>query len=106
MSALPPKADIGRRQLDVRFVPKADSCAAAILSLVDHSVGAPKQRKRYGKTECLRGFREEFSIDRNFKFDAAQQLRAVACFNFSLFHFCHTLVNSSSRPQEQTEQIL
>jgi len=24
MSALPPKADIGRRQLDVRFVPKAD----------------------------------------------------------------------------------
>jgi hypothetical protein len=28
MSALPPKADIGRRQLDVRFVPKADSCSA------------------------------------------------------------------------------
>jgi hypothetical protein len=24
MSALPPKADIGRRQLDIRFVPKAD----------------------------------------------------------------------------------
>jgi hypothetical protein len=24
MSALPPKADIGERQLDVRFVPKAD----------------------------------------------------------------------------------
>jgi hypothetical protein len=24
MSALPPKADIARRQLDVRFVPKAD----------------------------------------------------------------------------------
>jgi hypothetical protein len=29
MSALPPKADIARRQLDVRFVPKADSCIAA-----------------------------------------------------------------------------
>src|SRR4029077_10465423 len=29
MSALPPKADIARRQLDVRFVPKADSCTAA-----------------------------------------------------------------------------
>jgi hypothetical protein len=24
MSAIPPKADIGERQLDVRFVPKAD----------------------------------------------------------------------------------
>jgi hypothetical protein len=24
MSALPPKADIARRRLDVRFVPKAD----------------------------------------------------------------------------------
>jgi hypothetical protein len=30
MSALPPKADIARRQLDARFVPKADSCTAAI----------------------------------------------------------------------------
>jgi hypothetical protein len=29
MSALPPKADIRRRYCDVRFVPKADSCAAA-----------------------------------------------------------------------------
>jgi hypothetical protein len=29
MSALPPIADIARRQLDVRFVPKADSCIAA-----------------------------------------------------------------------------
>ena len=27
MSALPPKADIGRRQLDVRFVPEADMAA-------------------------------------------------------------------------------
>jgi hypothetical protein len=30
MSALPPKADIPERQLDVRFVPKADSCSATI----------------------------------------------------------------------------
>jgi hypothetical protein len=30
MSALPPKADIAGRQLDVRFVPKADSCTAQI----------------------------------------------------------------------------
>jgi hypothetical protein len=29
MSALPPKADIGQRDCDVRFVPKADSCTAA-----------------------------------------------------------------------------
>jgi len=30
MSALPPKADIGPQPRDVRFVPKADSCTAAI----------------------------------------------------------------------------
>src|SRR5262249_3159830 len=29
MSALPPKADIGTQSRNVRFVPKADSCAAA-----------------------------------------------------------------------------
>ena len=29
MSALPPKADIGTQSWNVRFVPKADSCAAA-----------------------------------------------------------------------------
>ena len=28
MSALPPKADIGTQPLNVRFVPRADSCAA------------------------------------------------------------------------------
>src|SRR5215469_3878832 len=30
MSALPPKADIGTRSRNVRFVPKADSCTATI----------------------------------------------------------------------------
>jgi hypothetical protein len=30
MSALPPKADIRQRELNVRFVPKADICSAAI----------------------------------------------------------------------------
>jgi hypothetical protein len=29
MSALSPKADIGERNWDVRFVPKVDSCTAA-----------------------------------------------------------------------------
>src|SRR5215469_11451364 len=33
MSALPPKADIETQSLDVRFVPKADSCSAAKWSL-------------------------------------------------------------------------
>ena len=32
MSALPPKADITGLQLDVPFVPKADSCAATNMS--------------------------------------------------------------------------
>jgi hypothetical protein len=41
MSALPPKADIPKRRLDVRFVPKADSCAAAkTVSIRDDLVGA------------------------------------------------------------------
>jgi hypothetical protein len=39
MSALPPKADIDGRRLDVRFVPKAD-----ISQLFDHLVGAREQR--------------------------------------------------------------
>ena len=47
MSALPPKADIGPQSRDVSFVPKADSCTAAIFSLFDHLVGVAKQLKRY-----------------------------------------------------------
>jgi hypothetical protein len=31
MSALPPKADMVQHNRDVRFVPKADSCTAAII---------------------------------------------------------------------------
>jgi hypothetical protein len=34
MSALPPKADIGRRQLDVRFVPIADVSARNCLTIL------------------------------------------------------------------------
>jgi hypothetical protein len=37
MSALPPKVDIVERERHVRFVPIADSCIAAILSLFDTS---------------------------------------------------------------------
>src|SRR5262249_19288180 len=46
MSALHPKADIGTQLRNVRFVPKADSCTAAILSLFDHLVDEPRQPYR------------------------------------------------------------
>jgi hypothetical protein len=39
MSALPPKADIGGRRLNVRFVPKADSCTAAKSVFTETSEG-------------------------------------------------------------------
>jgi hypothetical protein len=87
MSALPPKADI--------------RCRRYLITPRDGQAARPSAFAREG-----------ISIDRNFKFDAVQQLRAVeqlcavACFNFSLFHFYHTLVNSSSRSCEQAEQIL
>jgi hypothetical protein len=55
MSALPPKADIAERDRHVRFVPKADSWSAAILSLFDHLVGSNQQTGRHGKSECLGG---------------------------------------------------
>jgi hypothetical protein len=45
-SALPPIADIDRRQLDVRFVPEADSCSAARKLLV-HLVGNREHRRAY-----------------------------------------------------------
>src|SRR5215469_18541557 len=44
MSALPPKADIDQHGRHVRFVPEADSCTAAILSLFEHLVGAATHR--------------------------------------------------------------
>jgi hypothetical protein len=43
MSALPPKADIVKRDRHVCFVPKADSCTAAKKRLFDHLVGASEQ---------------------------------------------------------------
>jgi hypothetical protein len=64
-----------------------------MLSLFDYTVGAAKQRKRYGKAECecLSGFRMErwkgISIDENFKFDAMQQPAHCSLFIFFRFIF-------------------
>jgi len=55
MSALPPKAAIGDAMRNIRFVPNADSCTAAILSLFDHLVGAAEQRGRQVEPERLSG---------------------------------------------------
>src|SRR4029077_11868425 len=82
------------------------------LSLFSHPGRCGQGGKRYGKAEYgvgLSGFRMErwkgISIDENLKLMRCNNLPAVA-FNFSSVHFCHTLVNSSSRSREQTEQIL
>jgi hypothetical protein len=60
MSALPPKADIGRQQLDVRFGPGTDSCTAAncapqIAKLLNHVVGALLELERNVNADCLCG---------------------------------------------------
>ena len=44
-------------------MPKADLCAAAFLSLFDNLIGAAKQRKCYGKAECLSGFQIDDQIN-------------------------------------------
>ena len=56
MSALPPKADIGTQPRNVCFVPKADSCTAAILSLFDHLVGDREHGWRYHNVERFGSF--------------------------------------------------
>ena len=58
----------------VRFVPKADSCTAAILSLFDYLGGTDKRL-------------EGISVDKNFKFDVVQQPRPVTCVNFRFVSF-------------------
>src|SRR4029077_546830 len=42
MSALPPKADIAGRRLDVRFVPESDICSAA----KQRAIRSPRRRGR------------------------------------------------------------
>ena len=62
MSALPPKADIAECGWHVRFVPKADSCSAAILSLFDHLVGTGKYCRRNGEAECFCDFKIDHQL--------------------------------------------
>ena len=63
MSALPPKADIVERDRHVRFVPKADSCSAAILSLFDHLVGEGEQFGRYIDIECFGDVEIDYQLE-------------------------------------------
>jgi hypothetical protein len=50
MSALPSKADIGTQPLNVRFVPKADICTAAILSFIR----SPRRRAQESRlAQCI-----------------------------------------------------
>jgi hypothetical protein len=51
MSALPPITDIPESDWHVRFVPQADSCGAAIGSLLDHVVRNAEQRRRQCEPE-------------------------------------------------------
>jgi hypothetical protein len=46
MSALPPKADIPKRRLDVRFVPKADKVHRSKMGLFDYLVSDAEQSRR------------------------------------------------------------
>src|SRR5262249_6293716 len=62
-SALPLKADVQSLIRDVRFVPIADSCTAAILSLFDHLVGSHLHDQRHGKTEPLGGLEVDHELE-------------------------------------------
>jgi hypothetical protein len=53
MSALSPKADIDRRDRQVRFVPKADIRIAA--DLFDHLVGTLLKQRRHVEAKSLGG---------------------------------------------------
>ena len=61
MSALPPKADIDRRDGNVCYVPKADICIAPDF-LFDHLVGAQKERLRDREAERLGGRQIDYEI--------------------------------------------
>ena len=62
MSAIPPKGDIANRHYDVRLVPKADSCASAILFIIR----PPRRRwclRSRSRTLCAGSRRQRHSRD-------------------------------------------
>src|SRR6516225_11260218 len=63
MSALPPKAGIGTQPLNVRFVPKADSCTAANSALFNHLIGGHLHDQRHGKTKPLGGLEIDHELE-------------------------------------------
>src|SRR5262245_10978718 len=63
MSALPPKANMCGATRDVRFGPKADSCAAAKRTLFDHLVSSREQDPGHRETKRLCGL----EVDHQFK---------------------------------------
>jgi hypothetical protein len=94
MSALPPKADIASRQLDVFFVPKADSSTAAIVNIAvgvklrnfrqqlalgycqaDLHLSLNEHRKRKSKCGALAGLRPEPSAKMGVGLETAVILR-------------------------------
>src|SRR6516165_6588229 len=84
-------ADITTRSINVRFVPKADSRTAAIFYCYSISRSArPTSGSGMPEPSALAVFRwngGRISIDKSFKFNAVQQLRAVVCFNIVSFIF-------------------
>jgi len=87
MSALPPKADIAGRQLDVCFVPKADILhCGRNWHLFDHLVGGGKQRRRDGQTKRLRSL----EIDHQLVFGRLlnRQLTRLSAFEDAVDVFC------------------
>jgi hypothetical protein len=63
MSALPPKADIGQRDCDVRFVPNADITQCSKLHLLDHLIGGHLDRHRHVEIKRLCGLEVEHELE-------------------------------------------
>ena len=84
MSALPPKADIDRRDGHVRFVAKAAQCTAAKRCLFDHLLGAGQHIGRDVRADRRRGVEvdHEFGVGRRrhraFAFAGAQPIDRAA----------------------------